>query len=884
MSGVQADGPQREDPAGHSLGGPALADLEHIKAAARLLEMVPAQALALTRIVEVLRAKIAIQSTRVLECWRVKTVMLASWERSQEIFANELQVLRAEDEDVSKNLMVWAETAAVRARTCALLGGFALLKRLGSLRVGGALQHWKALSALRQRKDPGLRNLARSLDHVVRTRLALAWARWQGWNQIRLSQWCHEQVQPEVEHLHGTPSSVSRRRGAQSPAAGGRSRVAARAEDLLRLKVRLAWRADFVQRCGLLKNEADRKRPTAEEVWMLRLDRGAACLLEYTLASAYRAQLRYAFNAMLAWATEMPSRYWTLMCCARPWAGLQQLAANAKRISTPAEKSKPVPGAVHAWSAVAKLSSASSCLVSSDEVASYGQLIQLILLDRFWLRPRQSSPGRAMADGMLRSPTFLVGAERQRKNLDEFKRREQQLAEAYHKKPGWSWSSDFLVFEFALLGSWGFSEDADACLTVPLILGVADGVSQIEDFGIDASVLPNELLNVVEQLGMHQLLPNVSLSAGDTYRGPVSMLRRAFEATESLGSLTVVLAIMDNSTRIHGKLHPMIAIITVGDCELLVLRRLAGPRSRLELVCHTEMQRIDGHAQTPLQLARVDDRIDPNFHEELTIEVIEKGSAVHCVSAYEGDIVIMGSDGVFDNLFLDEILDLANGLLGVSPSQVQLRMLAQRIVEQCHAKTRPLPNGALPEAPIGRGGKKDDTSCVVAEVVEWTEELQKLWAPEAPEKTWNSFGFKPSLASSILNLNSCCVAASESDDDEYDMLKPTYHPNVPAQGPTQQPREPHPDALARPPSPARPRARMPVHGFGGHGGEPPQMPLHPSRPGMQPVQFQPFQGHVAQGGFQAYGSHMGQVSHGMACPQSYSTFPSFPAGATSWGR
>ena len=26
-------------------------------------------------------------------------------------------------------------------------------------------------------------------------------------------------------------------------------------------------------------------------------------------------------------------------------------------------------------------------------------------------------------------------------------------------------------------------------------------------------------------------------------------------------------------------------------------------------------QRIDGHAQTPLQLARVDDRIDPNFHE-----------------------------------------------------------------------------------------------------------------------------------------------------------------------------------------------------------------------------------------------------------------------------
>ena len=33
-------------------------------------------------------------------------------------------------------------------------------------------------------------------------------------------------------------------------------------------------------------------------------------------------------------------------------------------------------------------------------------------------------------------------------------------------------------------------------------------------------------------------------------------------------------SVQDNSTRIHGKLHPMIAIITVGDCELLVLRRV----------------------------------------------------------------------------------------------------------------------------------------------------------------------------------------------------------------------------------------------------------------------------------------------------------------------
>ena len=42
--------------------------------------------------------------------------------------------------------------------------------------------------------------------------------------------------------------------------------------------------------------------------------------------------------------------------------------------------------------------------------------------------------------------------------------------------------------------------------------------------------------------------------------------------------------------------------------ECFDVPQVKGPRAVLELVCHTEMQRIDGHAQTPLQLARVDDR------------------------------------------------------------------------------------------------------------------------------------------------------------------------------------------------------------------------------------------------------------------------------------
>merc|ERR1719311_1316718 len=159
---------------------------------------------------------------------------------------------------------------------------------------------------------------------------------------------------------------------------------------------------------------------------------------------------------------------------------------------------------------------------------------------------------------------------------------------------------------------------------------------------------------------MNQLVPETIDETQEHYRGPVSLLKEAYESTDSLGSTTVLLGILDNSTRIHGKLHPMVAVLTIGDCELLMLRRLQGPESPMQAVFHTEMQRIDGHMQTPLQLARVDDRVDPEFDEDIALEVIERGSAVHCVSTYEGDIVIMGSDGVFDNLFLDEIVDICN--------------------------------------------------------------------------------------------------------------------------------------------------------------------------------------------------------------------------------
>jgi protein phosphatase PTC7 len=336
-----------------------------------------------------------------------------------------------------------------------------------------------------------------------------------------------------------------------------------------------------------------------------------------------------------------------------------------------------------------------------------------------------------------RSPTFVVGSDTQRGTLDALVRREQHFSEQYGKNKPLCFNARAYQATHPQKMKKGV-KDADATLCSPMLVAVADGVSQIEEFGIDASELPNELLQSVEELAFNQLLPGHTT---EEYCGPISLMRDAYENTESMGSTTVLTAIMDNSTKIHGKLHPMIAVCSIGDCEILILRRNSD--GQLQAIFHTEMQRIDGNAQQPLQLARVDDTVDPDFDESIAIEVIERGSAVHCVSAYEGDIVVAGSDGVFDNLFVDEIVDTVETMLQGSACGAKFRPISSRLLEeiayalvlQSHAKTRSI-NGKPCQTPIGLGGKVDDTSCLVAQVLEFTDEQVEAWAKKRNKRWW----------------------------------------------------------------------------------------------------------------------------------------------------
>jgi len=325
-------------------------------------------------------------------------------------------------------------------------------------------------------------------------------------------------------------------------------------------------------------------------------------------------------------------------------------------------------------------------------------------------------------------------------------------------------------------------KDADATLAASMCLGVADGVSRLEEFGLDASKLPRALLQACGALASDQLLPGENGDVSASYSGPVPLLREAFENTPCQGSAAVMIALMDNSGQVLGKPCPMVSVVSVGDCELLVLRRGDAPGRPLEVISQSGSRRERDSQRASLRVTRVDRRIDPMYDEAVQVDVIERGSMVTCVLVKEGDVLVSGTKGVFDNLFVGELVDLCNAALEAGrrapASGHVLAHLAQCIVMAAHAKTRRAPSGARAECPIGVGGKEDDTSVVVGEVVELTETRCRQAQAESPtagkSRAWDQdldFGrILETIVQGMMPNTSCCRQKLD-DENEINFLR-----------------------------------------------------------------------------------------------------------------
>lgn len=256
---------------------------------------------------------------------------------------------------------------------------------------------------------------------------------------------------------------------------------------------------------------------------------------------------------------------------------------------------------------------------------------------------------------------------------------------------GWHFVAGSFSQQHPQKTAWGLI-DADARETSGTFLAIADGVTGVQAHGIDPSVLPRELLQRCMSLAHERSLNPTLFDAewqqqaqaicpNEGWQGTGNWLRnllsRAYVESASLGATTICLAALE---------HSELVCCNLGDCQALVLRK---PHSQGPYRVHfrTPVQRLGairvGGAEVPQQLhrCRQDQPAAALLAQTANAEVFRVG-------LLDGDVVLMSTDGVVDNLSEEEVVGIMNNflvsvtawhspLLGAVAKQVVLSALNQ---------------------------------------------------------------------------------------------------------------------------------------------------------------------------------------------------------------
>ena len=195
-------------------------------------------------------------------------------------------------------------------------------------------------------------------------------------------------------------------------------------------------------------------------------------------------------------------------------------------------------------------------------------------------------------------------------------------------------------------------------------LGVADGVGSWYYRGVDPGIYARELMRLTE----------ATIQAGQ--RDPVKVLRQAYEGNKEQGTATACVAILND-----GQLNS----VNVGDSGFIVIREGQVVQSR-QITIHS--------FNFPFQLGKG----SPDQPED---------GVVAGIKLKPEDIIVMATDGLWDNLFEEQVAELV-------VEKSDMSKLAKNIAEEARfAATEP--GRKTPWSDVG--GKLDDITVVTALVV-----------------------------------------------------------------------------------------------------------------------------------------------------------------------
>lgn len=221
-------------------------------------------------------------------------------------------------------------------------------------------------------------------------------------------------------------------------------------------------------------------------------------------------------------------------------------------------------------------------------------------------------------------------------------------------------------------------EDAYFLSTDMKVIGVADGVGGWGDIGVDPALYSRSLMEGAKLSVENPMNP----------RDPVEVMEEGYQYSAYVqGSSTCCVLVMDGT-------HLYAA--NLGDSGFMVVRGL-------EIIYRTKEQQHSFNFPYQIGTGSAD---KPQHAQRISIEV------------QPDDLIILGTDGLWDNLFDDDIIDI----LASAPSDPAT--IAQLIARQAHIVANdkdiisPFSKSARSNGyPLATGGKLDDITVLCARVV-----------------------------------------------------------------------------------------------------------------------------------------------------------------------
>ncbi|MCD7462389.1 hypothetical protein HAX54_048408 [Datura stramonium] len=225
-------------------------------------------------------------------------------------------------------------------------------------------------------------------------------------------------------------------------------------------------------------------------------------------------------------------------------------------------------------------------------------------------------------------------------------------------------------------------EDAHFICTLTQATGVADGVGGWADLGIDAGLYARELMS--HSLAAIQEEPKGSIDL-------IRALEKAYVRTKAKGSSTACIVSLTDG---------VLYAVNLGDSGFMLVK--------------------DGCAafKSPAQ--------QHGFNFPYQLDCNNAGDSPSSAMVFKiivapGDVLIVGTDGLFDNLY-DE--DISGVVIQAMEAGLGPQMTAQKIAELAqqramdHTKSSPFSDGAREAGFEYHGGKLDDITVVVSYITE----------------------------------------------------------------------------------------------------------------------------------------------------------------------